>query len=74
MTMATGENFKMISGNAGKEREKILNEAYNMKTNNPHILALRKEIEYYKNHAKNWEDTATEWKEMYEELEEQIKK
>ncbi len=70
--MATGENFMrlsaQISNNAKKEKEKILHEAYNMKTNNPYILALRQEIEFYKNDSKSWERMDNESEETIIEL------
>jgi hypothetical protein len=43
-----------------RQRDEILNQALSMNTNDKYILALRKELEWYKEKAKHWEALANE--------------
>jgi hypothetical protein len=43
-----------------RQRDEILDQALTMSTNNKHILALKKELEWYKERAKVWENMANE--------------
>ena len=64
--------FRM-RGLASKERDKTLHEALTMSTENRHILALRREIEWLREGSRFWENECKEWQAMYEELEREVK-
>jgi seryl-tRNA synthetase len=43
-----------------RQRDEILSQALSMSTHDKYILALRKELEWHKEKAKNWENAANE--------------
>lgn len=62
--MAYGQSYIRVSQQRSDaikaKKENVLNEALTMETNNKHILALRKELAYYKQCAEMWENEANE--------------
>lgn len=43
-----------------RQRDEVLNQALKMATNDKYILALRKELEWHKENARQWERSAGE--------------